>query len=279
MTRAQGELYPEVVDDLENEGGVPSRLIKTESAPKGGERKARQWWMFARFRSRSPAGRSRSRSTILAREGARRMIATALRAEADEYVARFDDDLDEDGHRLVVRNGRARERKVTVGVGDRPGPRAARQRQARRRGDRRAPAVLLEDPAGVRAPVAEGHRGAADPVPARPVDRRLPAGARGSAGRGRLRPVAVDDQPAVQGVGDSPRPVPQAASRLQPLRLPVRRRGARVRPPRRGPEAVPAGRDWRARGRREGAAGSRGRLPRVHRLLGGRVPRHEAPRS
>jgi putative transposase len=53
----------------------------------------------------------------LARVGARRMIAAALRAEADEYVERLGDDLDEDGHRLVVRNGRARERKVTVGSG------------------------------------------------------------------------------------------------------------------------------------------------------------------
>ena len=56
----------------------------------------------------------------LAREGARRMIAAALRAEADEYVERFSDELDEDGHRLVVRNGRARERKVTVGSGTIP---------------------------------------------------------------------------------------------------------------------------------------------------------------
>jgi transposase-like protein len=53
----------------------------------------------------------------LAREGARWMIAAAMRAEADEYVARFGDELDDDGHRLVVRNGRARERKVTVGSG------------------------------------------------------------------------------------------------------------------------------------------------------------------
>ena len=56
----------------------------------------------------------------LAREGARRMIAAALRAEADEYVERFTDEFDEDGHRLVVRNGRARERKVTVGSGTIP---------------------------------------------------------------------------------------------------------------------------------------------------------------
>jgi putative transposase len=53
----------------------------------------------------------------LAREGARRMIATALEAEVAEYVARFADDRDEDGTRLVVRNGRARERRVTVGSG------------------------------------------------------------------------------------------------------------------------------------------------------------------
>jgi putative transposase len=53
----------------------------------------------------------------LAREGARRMIAAALGAEVDEYVASFVDELDEHGRRLVVRNGRAQERSVTVGSG------------------------------------------------------------------------------------------------------------------------------------------------------------------
>src|SRR3954447_20950902 len=53
----------------------------------------------------------------LAREGARRMIAAALKAEADDYVQRFAEDRGEDGKRLVVRNGRARERRVTVGLG------------------------------------------------------------------------------------------------------------------------------------------------------------------
>jgi putative transposase len=56
----------------------------------------------------------------LAREGARRMIATALEAEVAEYVASFVDELDEDGKRLVVRNGRARERRVTIGSGTVP---------------------------------------------------------------------------------------------------------------------------------------------------------------
>src|SRR5215210_9507173 len=53
----------------------------------------------------------------LAREGARRMIATAMEAEVSEYVERFVDERGEDGKRLVVRNGRARERRVTVGSG------------------------------------------------------------------------------------------------------------------------------------------------------------------
>ncbi|MDQ3607735.1 MAG: IS256 family transposase [Actinomycetota bacterium] len=53
----------------------------------------------------------------LAREGARRMIASALEAEVAEYVASFVDEIDEGGKRLVVRNGRARERRLTVGSG------------------------------------------------------------------------------------------------------------------------------------------------------------------
>jgi putative transposase len=56
----------------------------------------------------------------LAREGARRMIATALEAEVADYVERFVVERDEDGKRLVVRNGRARERKITIGSGSVP---------------------------------------------------------------------------------------------------------------------------------------------------------------
>ena len=53
----------------------------------------------------------------LACEGARRMIATALEVEVDEYVASFVEERDGDGRRLVVRNGHARERGLTVGSG------------------------------------------------------------------------------------------------------------------------------------------------------------------
>src|ERR1035441_4544270 len=58
----------------------------------------------------------------LAREGAGRMIGAALEAEVDEYVGSFIGEVDGDGKRLVVRNGRARERKVTVGSGTLPIP-------------------------------------------------------------------------------------------------------------------------------------------------------------
>ncbi len=64
-------------------------------------------------------GEDESQVTLddLAREGARRMIAAALEAEVGEYVASFVDERDENDKRLVVRNGRARERRVTIGSG------------------------------------------------------------------------------------------------------------------------------------------------------------------
>lgn len=53
----------------------------------------------------------------LAREGARRMLAAALDEEVAAYIERHQSELDDDGHRMVVRNGRAQERKVTCGAG------------------------------------------------------------------------------------------------------------------------------------------------------------------
>ncbi len=51
------------------------------------------------------------------REGARRMLATALRAEVDEYIAAHADERDAAGKALVVRNGLARARQVTTAAG------------------------------------------------------------------------------------------------------------------------------------------------------------------
>jgi transposase-like protein len=52
----------------------------------------------------------------IAREGARRMLAQALEAEVADYIARHQE-RDENGRAQVVRNGRARPRKVTLGSG------------------------------------------------------------------------------------------------------------------------------------------------------------------
>ncbi|HUP70984.1 MAG TPA: IS256 family transposase [Acidimicrobiales bacterium] len=53
----------------------------------------------------------------IVREGARRMLAVALEAEVDAYVAAFVDERDENGHRLVARNGRAEPRTITTAAG------------------------------------------------------------------------------------------------------------------------------------------------------------------
>src|ERR671910_372866 len=53
----------------------------------------------------------------LAREGARRMLAAALEAEVDAYLAAFAAERDQRGRRLVVRNGHARQREVATVAG------------------------------------------------------------------------------------------------------------------------------------------------------------------
>ena len=54
----------------------------------------------------------------LAREGARRMIAAALEAEVEQYVEALRHLRDENGHALVVRNGKSHhERTVQMGAG------------------------------------------------------------------------------------------------------------------------------------------------------------------
>ena len=53
----------------------------------------------------------------LIREGARRMLMTALEAEVADYIDRHQRERDEDGRRLVVRNGKAKPREVTTSAG------------------------------------------------------------------------------------------------------------------------------------------------------------------
>ncbi|WP_055480401.1 IS256 family transposase [Sphaerimonospora mesophila] len=53
----------------------------------------------------------------IVREGARKMLAAALQAEVDAYIAAFADQRDEAGRRLVVRNGYHAEREVLTAAG------------------------------------------------------------------------------------------------------------------------------------------------------------------
>jgi putative transposase len=62
-------------------------------------------------------GVGRSLLDEIVRDGARQMLAAALAAEVAAYVEQFVDHLDEDGRRLVVRNGYHHEREVLTCAG------------------------------------------------------------------------------------------------------------------------------------------------------------------
>ncbi len=96
-----------------------------------------------------PIAGSSSLIDEIVREGARRMLAEALQAEVDAYIAQFAHERDEHGRRLVVRNGSHQPREVLTSARGGGGGRATGQRPEGRPGDGRAPAVLLGDPAAV----------------------------------------------------------------------------------------------------------------------------------
>jgi transposase-like protein len=65
----------------------------------------------------STRGEPASTLDEICREGARRMLAAALEAEADAYITALVGELDEQDRRLVVRNGHARPRTITTSAG------------------------------------------------------------------------------------------------------------------------------------------------------------------
>jgi putative transposase len=77
------------------------------------------------------AGVSRSPIDEVVREGARRMPEAALRAEVAAYVEQFADQLDQDGRKLLVRNGYYNERQVLTAAGAVTVKAPRSQRQAR----------------------------------------------------------------------------------------------------------------------------------------------------
>src|SRR4029453_6284698 len=103
-------------------------------------------------------GDGRSLLDEIAREGARRMLVAALETEVAAYLEAHRDERDEDGRALVVRNGKGRTRKVTVGAGTIPvsAPRV-NDRRIYSNGERRRFTSRILPPYMRRSPkVAEG---------------------------------------------------------------------------------------------------------------------------
>ncbi len=75
----------------------------------------------------------------IVRDGARAMLAAALQAEVAAYVDAHADQVDEAGHRLVVRNGHHQAREVTTAAGAVPvrAPRVNDKRTDEETGERR----------------------------------------------------------------------------------------------------------------------------------------------
>jgi hypothetical protein len=102
----------------------------------------------------------------LAREGSHRMIAAALEAEGEQYVESLRHLRDEDGHALVVRNGKSHhERTVHMGAG------SVKIQPPTGRGSTARIYLYQQDPAALYATLASFGGGCASPVIAGAVDR------------------------------------------------------------------------------------------------------------
>ena len=205
------------------------------------------------------------------------MLAAALQAEVAAYIEQFADALDEDGHRLVVRNGYHQQRDVATGAG-------AVTVTAPRVNDKR-----VDQETGERQ---------------RFSSKILPAWSRKSPKVAEVLPLlylhglsSLDFAPALEqflgsGSGLSAATVTRLTTQWQDeakafekrdlsqdrLRLPLGRRYPPEGPARAG-EAVPAG-DDRCPGRRpEGARRVDRRVPGVDRVLGGSAAGRQAPRD
>lgn len=99
-------------------------------------------------RDRSQDGEFSPDLDELVKEGARRMLLAALDLEVATYVERYQGVRDERGHALVVRNGRARPRKVTVGAGtlEVAAPRVDDRRESERFTSRILPPYMRRSP-------------------------------------------------------------------------------------------------------------------------------------
>ena len=202
----------------------------------------------------------------IVREGARRMLAAALEAEVDAYIAELADQRDERGRRLVVRNGYHQPRSVTTAAGtvEVKAPRVNDKRIDEATGERKRFSSAILPPWCRKSPkISEvlpllylHGLSSGDFVPA--LEQFLGSSAGLSAGHGH------PPDPAVAGR-------PQGVRRARPVRHRLRLRLGRRHPPADPPgggQGRGPGRHGRAGGRHQGADRDGRRLPRVVRVLG-----------
>ena len=84
----------------------------------------------------------------LVRAGAQRMLKIALEAEVEAYIEQHTRERDKNGHALVVRNGKARERTIQTGAGSLPitAPRVYDRRPGERFTSKILPAYMRRAP-------------------------------------------------------------------------------------------------------------------------------------
>jgi transposase-like protein len=98
------------------ERGVPSWLLKPDGREAVHGKVRRMLRIIASDQAEQDA--LKLDLDALVREGARRMLLTALKAEVDEYISQHTGMRDEAGHALVVRNGVSEPRRVTTTAGE-----------------------------------------------------------------------------------------------------------------------------------------------------------------
>ena len=135
--------------------------------------------------------------TAVLRSGARRLLAQAIEAEAEAFLAAMKGERLSDGRERVVRHGHGPERLVQTGIG----PVAVQRVKLR---DRAAGTERIRFTSTILPRWARRTRSLDALLPVlylRGVSMRLPGGAWGFAGQGRPEPVTVGGRAAAGRVG------------------------------------------------------------------------------
>ena len=163
--------------------------------------------------------------TSVLHEGARRLLAQAIEAEAESFLAAMQGERLADGRARVVRHGHGPERAIQTGIGAVPVRRAKlRDRGAGEAGGERITFTSAPS-AEMGAADQEPRCSAAGSLSARHLDRRLSGGAGGAPRQGRAEPVAIGDRAPEGGVAGRLRPLAAPRALGQALRLHLGRWG------------------------------------------------------